>query len=403
MTQVYCAATIKSKWTEVQATIRRIDQSLLEWRKCLPSEFSIDFDMWDEQDWQDKHVLARMGLAMQFCSSRIILFRPCLCRFEGRSKEQSERSKDFNQEAVELCVRSAREMISLLSPIAGNVQNLYAVTPWWNALHHICEALSVLMLEMAFRSQHVPQETAFILEDAKKGVRWLSMMAEQSVSARKAWEIFDRLIRLVAPRINWSVYDLPTDAPVPLGYNLHRFSHLSGTNLNEYQPQPMQVASSNWQEQPPDFGYGQGYGTNFGQPTAADVAANPLDHTAAIQRFESISQLHGHYDDPWQHMFQYSRGHEQQLHQPLPEQMGLADSTAQAHRQAPYRPHYNHFNPMHNLQAGYVSQTHFVIGSGNQSQSHMSTQQNIQGQRQGPGPGQVQGSFQGMERRRFGE
>lgn len=30
---------------------------------------------------------------------------------------------------------------------------------------------------------------------------------------------------------------------------------------------------------------------------------NPLDHTTAIDRFGSIGRLHGHYDEPWQHMF----------------------------------------------------------------------------------------------------
>ena len=226
VTQLYCAATIKERWSDVQETMHRIDHRLLAWRDKLDKDFDITFeDTWTAPDWSEPNIIERMGLAMQFSSSRMILFRPCLCRLEGRMKKQSEDSKDFNQEAVENCIRSARKMISLLSWSASNVQKLYAITPWWNTLHYICEALSVLMLEMAFQATHLPNEAAYILEDAKKGINWLAMMAERSISARKAWEIFDSLIRVVAPTIRWSVFDLPTQAPVPPGYNWRRFNN----------------------------------------------------------------------------------------------------------------------------------------------------------------------------------
>jgi len=171
----------------------------------------------------------------------------------------------------------------------------------------------VLMLEMAFRSQHLPNEAAYILEDAKKGVNWLAMMSEQSVSARKAWEIFDSLIRLVAPKIRWSVFDMPTQAPIPPGYNWRRFSapfsspppppqpqQLSESNLQQFSaaPQPTEIAT--WQG-PQSFGFQPSY------TPAYEQASNPLDHSTAIERFSHIGQVHGHYDDPWQHIFTLSQ------------------------------------------------------------------------------------------------
>ncbi|KAE9370837.1 hypothetical protein N431DRAFT_510204 [Stipitochalara longipes BDJ] len=338
VTQLYCAATIKGRWSDVQDTIHRIDLRLLAWRDKLTTNFDITFeDTWSLPDWSDPNILARMGLAMQFFSSRMILFRPCLCRFEGRIKNQSEDSKDFNQEAVETCIHSARKMISLLSWSASNPRKLYAITPWWNTLHYICEALSVLMLEMAFRATHLPNEAAYMLDDAKKGVNWLAMMAEQSVSARKAWEIFDSLIRVVAPMIRWSVFDMPTQAPVPPGYNWRRFnsalspSSQPQTLSSSHQPQkhtqiPDQQQNQTHQEPPPQptqstFPH---YDTSHAQPTLAwqppppppsysfpsfpsfphsFEAVNPLNPSTAISRFSQIGQVHGHYDDPWQHFF----------------------------------------------------------------------------------------------------
>ncbi|KAJ5040634.1 uncharacterized protein L3040_006283 [Drepanopeziza brunnea f. sp. 'multigermtubi'] len=345
VTQLYCAATIKEKWVEVQETIHRIDSRLSAWSDSLPPEFSLTFDRYDEPDWNDPHVLSRMGLAMLYNSSRMILFRPCLCRFEGRITSQSEKSKQFSQVSVEMCIRSARTMINLIGWSARSVEKLYAITPWWHTLHYICEALSVLMLELAYQAQHLPGEAAEILDDAKKGIRWLVMMAGESISARKAWEIFDSLIRLVAPKIHWSVYDLPTTAPIPPGYNWRRWQPHASHSQTAYQPQPPpsspalpgthygpQHASqtpTQLQTQYPDPAQTSFPAPPWG-PAAASFdlhlqmhqnpqhhqqqqqplmvkgyqASNPLDQSTAVQMFGSIGSVHGHFDEPWQHMFQ---------------------------------------------------------------------------------------------------
>jgi hypothetical protein len=317
VTQLYCAATIKlKKWADVQEAISQIDRRLLSWRSSLPSQFGINFDIWDKPPRDEPYLFQRIGLAMLFNSARMILFRPCLCRFDGRTQKQSEKSMSFNQEAVEICVRSARKMVSLLSwssfGAPARSETLYAITPWWSTLHYLCEALSVLMLEMAFQAQHLPNEGAEILADANKGVRWLWMMAGQSISAYKAWETFDSLIRLVAPMIHWSVYDLPErPAPPPgyrrLGADPHPLlssgpnqQNLSEANLQQFQE------SQQWPTQNEGF-YAPGTGTGYGG-LSYTYAGNPLDYNAAVERFSSIRSVHGHYDDPWQHMFMNNGG-----------------------------------------------------------------------------------------------
>jgi hypothetical protein len=359
VTELYCAATIKEKWSEVQSTIERIDRRLLAWRDSLPPSFDVDFDNYSPPDWSDTSKSLRIGLALLYNSSRMILFRPCLCRFSGRFKTQSATAQSFNQSFVEKCIHSARRTISLLTHPSRTVSLLYSIPPFWDTLHYLCEALSVLMLEMAYRAQHLPRESADILSDAKKGIRWLSDMSEQSVSARKAWEIFDSLVRRVAPLIRWSVFDLPVRAPVPTGYNWGRFAghqslgpqqqeqHVASTpqipnrekfpRLPSTQPQPQPQASLSPPPPPQPVSLWNPSATETGADpnnpffnilhpslsTYHDLSSsssgssgfgpftpfhNPLDQDTALSVFAGMGGVHGHFDEPWRHMFEFTSG-----------------------------------------------------------------------------------------------
>ena len=359
VTELYCAATIKEKWSEVQSTIERIDRRLLAWRDSLPPSFDVDFDNYSPPDWNDTSKSLRIGLALLYNSSRMILFRPCLCRFSGRFKTQSATAQSFNQSFVEKCIHSARRTISLLTHSSRTVSLLYSIPPFWDTLHYLCEALSVLMLEMAYRAQHLPKESAEILGDAKKGIRWLSDMSEQSVSARKAWEIFDSLVRRVAPLIRWSVFDMPVRAPVPTGYNWGRFAGHQGQghqrqeqdvastpqipNREKFprtqpQPQPQSQASlspppppppqpvSLWNPSATETGtdrhnpffnilppslstYHDLSSHSSGSPTFGPFTSlhNPLSQDTALNLFAGMG-VHGHFDEPWRHMFEFASG-----------------------------------------------------------------------------------------------
>ncbi|KAG9241833.1 fungal-specific transcription factor domain-containing protein [Calycina marina] len=219
VTQLYCAATVKVVWPEVQSTVSRIDQRLSDWCKSLPNELDINFEdghNWDHQ--KDKYTVSRIGLAVHYHSSRMILYRPFLCRFSNNSRMsvQSAESQDFNQKAVEICINSARNVISMLKgPASRSLKDLYSIAPWWKILHFLCEALSVLTLEMAYEAQHKQGESTLILDDAKLGVSWLAKMAGRSIAARKAWEIYDILVKNIALILRWPVFDMPNEAPCP--------------------------------------------------------------------------------------------------------------------------------------------------------------------------------------------
>jgi hypothetical protein len=244
LTQLYCAAPVKAKWSEVQDTIRDIDSRLLKWKASLPEEF--DFSNLSTQT--DVFTLHRTGLSMFYNSSHMTLFRPCLCRFEGRIGNESERSKTFDSNAAITCVESARIILASL-PSTSEPAMVYAITEWWNVIHYIVEAGSILMLELAYRAEHLPSQAEEILADSKKAVLWLRAMSDQSIAARKSWEIFNSLLQTVAPKVGGETWSMPKTAPVPPGWRWNRFGTrdkrgIGGEQTSELAPQMQQPYSA---------------------------------------------------------------------------------------------------------------------------------------------------------------
>ncbi|RDW64228.1 hypothetical protein BP5796_10730 [Coleophoma crateriformis] len=317
VSHLYSATTISQPWVAVQGTISKIDRRLLAWRENLPKAFNFSLDTTSEPNWNDPYLLRRTGLSMAFNSSRMVLFRPCLCRDEARIQHQTSNGKDFNYDAVLTCIRSARKMISLIHWFSGSPAKLYAIPSWWLTLHYICEALAVLMLEMAFQAHHMPEQAELILQDAKKGIRWLIMLSAQSLSARKAWEIFDALLRMVAPLIDGNMLDMPTEAAIPPGYNWRRFNisstgqaqsrghDLTSANLEQYEDSQSPIsgrqATTEWASAGEHSTVDSG--SNIMPVEGYSMLQNMIDPATALQRLESISRPHGGYDEPWHHFF----------------------------------------------------------------------------------------------------
>jgi len=219
LAQLYCATLIKAKWSDVQDTIRKLDGRLKTWKDNLTDVFDFDSPKSNEEDgYQD----LRKGLNLFYNSSRMTLFRSALCRIEGRIMHESHRSKNFNAQAVTSCVQSATNVITLL-PSLDDPKAVYDIIPWWTTIHYIIAAASVLMLELAFRAEHVPTQGQQLVEHSKLAVRWLAALADQSIAARKGWEIFDGLLRQVAPIVGGDLTDLPRDAPIPNSWKGSRF------------------------------------------------------------------------------------------------------------------------------------------------------------------------------------
>jgi hypothetical protein len=100
-----------------------------------------------------------------------------------------------------------------LIPDEPNAVGLIRVGPWWDILHWIVQATTVLMLEMAFRVNHMPEEADSILEGCKKGIRWLHALGEDNMSASRAWSLCFPMLRETIKKIGRDVSDLPQTQP----------------------------------------------------------------------------------------------------------------------------------------------------------------------------------------------
>ena len=131
---------------------------------------------------------------------------------EGQIPNESNASRVFNRVTASNCVHAASEMLRLI-PDEPNPAGLYSVAPSWSLLHHLSQATSVIMLELAFAANHVPQDSKKIFLEAKKAVNWLRAMAVDSVAADRAWHLMDGLLRRVAPKIGADVAGMPDFSP----------------------------------------------------------------------------------------------------------------------------------------------------------------------------------------------
>jgi hypothetical protein len=207
LSTLYTVDTAKTAWSDVQTLINDLDTKLSKWRSELP----ISYDFGRKQRNQT-FLRQRMCLGFLYNSTKAIINRPCLCRTERRIPNESDRSKQFSRLAAHACVDAARSSLNLI-PDEPNTVGLYSVSPWWCVLHYIVQAGTILVIELAFRAEHAPQDAEGILNDAKKAVNWLHAMSTNSLAARRSWISLNRLLQLAAPRVGGNTADMPQDAP----------------------------------------------------------------------------------------------------------------------------------------------------------------------------------------------
>lgn len=309
LTSLYSPPFADAKWKDVQMTIDILDKRLEQWKTFLPPEFRFGPLIGPDS----AHGTQKLALELAYNSTRMTLFRPCLCRFEGRIKDESQDSKDFNAYAVTSCVNSASSIIKALPPLL-DPNALYATIQWWNILHYIVEAASVLMLELAYRAEHVPAQAEDMLRESKIAVKWLALMSEQSVSARKGWEVLINLLRQVAPRIGCQIDDVEPEAPVPPNWTYDRFGTGPRRRMAEigshfvpygstaaYQAQSVPATTGQWIS---DFSTAPRYPPPNHIPRS-NLDLNNMQYHSSITPFTSSGQLMGMYDEfgPWQTAF----------------------------------------------------------------------------------------------------
>ena len=204
MGDLYYPGIRKKKQPDIRRIIDRFDRRLFEWKDGVNAPLDTASPSVDTETES-----CRVALRLLFHSTRIIINRPCLCKIKERMQEQSSTFKRQSLSSANKCVQSARATLTLIiyKPEATIIRE---GTTWWMLLHHLKRSLTVLLLELAFRAEHMPSEADEILAEAKAAVNWLHHMGKSSLDARHTCSHMRKLLRLAAQKVGGDTSDIMT-------------------------------------------------------------------------------------------------------------------------------------------------------------------------------------------------
>ena len=214
---LYASGRMNEPWSKFQQSIRDFDQELTRWSSNLPEAMRLPPGI-DTQASGRSHdrLLDQFELAMAYQSTRMILFRPCLCHLEGVIPYESALSRGFNHQAAVSCVNAARTLLALLPKGAGSA-HASKMLPCWSLLHYLTQAGAVLILELSLKAEHMPLQIKELLDETGKVIAWLADMAADSFSAWRSWKICRKLYLQAAAGMGVEVM-IPEDVQKPPGW-----------------------------------------------------------------------------------------------------------------------------------------------------------------------------------------
>ena len=206
VSELYRPGIRKKKQSDIQSKIEGFDRRLFEWKDGVNPPLDLASpSLYPETE------SCRVALRILFHSTRTIIHRPCLCRFKERFRDQSSTFKRKSLSSAIKCVEAARVTLNLILHKPDSTI-LHEGTLWWMLLHHLKRALTVLLLELAFRAAHTPADAGEILAEAKAAVNWLKYIGNSSPDARQTYSSMRKLLRLAAQRVGGDTSDMMTSS-----------------------------------------------------------------------------------------------------------------------------------------------------------------------------------------------
>ena len=190
-----------------------METELQAWQDSLPADLKLDGLVNSTVDPR-----AALELEMHRCSIGMLLYRLCLCSIEIHGESASSRA--FNARCAKACVEAALDLLNLMpdEPLLGS--QIYQVLPWWSVLHYICQAASVLLLELCLSVQHLQGESHRVLDGMTKAMTLIQCFSRNSKSAYKASVILRALLVRVLPRYRSNMLaDIPQTQQKPSSWN----------------------------------------------------------------------------------------------------------------------------------------------------------------------------------------
>ncbi|KAL8901310.1 MAG: hypothetical protein Q9207_005267 [Kuettlingeria erythrocarpa] len=201
MKQLYRPHIIKQSWATVQSVVSRLQRKAVRWQSALPAVFDFTRNQRDQS-----FLRQRMSLGFAYYSTMMIINRPCICKLEQKIPNESTAAKELDKAGALSCVLAAKSLVDLF-PDEPNPVGMYQVSPWWNMVHHLMQAATILMLEMSLRGVHCPDMLDELLKAVEKAVAWLQSMATDDLAAARAWRLSNDVLRKLAPKIGRKMDD----------------------------------------------------------------------------------------------------------------------------------------------------------------------------------------------------
>ncbi|KAE8387296.1 fungal-specific transcription factor domain-containing protein [Aspergillus alliaceus] len=199
--RLYNLEGVETPWPRMEFAIQRLNLDLNSWLINLPKAY--DFTSTHTSQGLATH---RMSLALNFYSTKIGITKPCLRRLDPSA--HGDKAVNFSRKAAVECVESACHMLRLF-PEPLEAALLHKISPWWCILHFLMQATAVLLIELSFHAQHVPEKAAMVLKAARKSYDWLLVMSETSMASEKARKMCHEFLRRLGFNANAKVYSFP--------------------------------------------------------------------------------------------------------------------------------------------------------------------------------------------------
>lgn len=202
-TKLYSPEAAQAPWPSTEFTIQSLMLEVDSWLMNLPAPY--DFTSTQTPQCPASQ---RTGLAFLFYSIKIGITKPCLCRLDS-SSSLDDKTYEFCSKTAAECVESACHLLTLF-PDTQDAALLHKMSPWWCIMHYLMQSTTVLLSELAFKAQHVPDKAPMVTKAVKKAVEWLFTLSRSSLASERAWKLCDGYLRRLAPHVGVDVSDLPS-------------------------------------------------------------------------------------------------------------------------------------------------------------------------------------------------
>ena len=125
----------------------------------------------------------------------MIIHRPFLCISESAIPTKSQQPGYSPLSSARACIGSACKLTALVTSEDSKTMMRYG--PWWCLVHFLSTAASVIVLELALHSKHVPGERDRLFSLGDRIVEWFEGLQGVDLSSQRCFIVLEDMMRLL--------------------------------------------------------------------------------------------------------------------------------------------------------------------------------------------------------------